>query len=161
MTTLQDHLDDLDPAAPVRQFATGLAWKTAIEAHRAHDYVSLSPSWRAVLPSTYTSVGCPSPLDPERAAEALSRVPGRNGGEEGRNDIPAAPRRTVGAAGRGRLDPAVGAVGWRAAGPTSTLGGHAENSQKVPQMCPTHFYELSPSGPRPTCGCTWASRSST
>ncbi|WP_138732043.1 hypothetical protein [Modestobacter excelsi] len=83
MTTLQDHLDDFDPAAPVRQFATGLALKTAIEAHRAHDYVSLSPSMEGGIAVYVHRRRVSIALSPERAAEAVSRFQGATAEKKG------------------------------------------------------------------------------
>ena len=146
MSTLQEHLDDLAPTAPVRQFATELTRRTAVESHRADDYVSLRPSMSGAIAVYAHRNRVSIALTPERAIAAVSRLPGATPEKKGpttylhlSDDLLAQHARAV-------LELAVEAVAWKAAGPTSTLGGHIKQAQKFPQTCPEHSQPLTPSG---------------
>ena len=147
MTTLQEHLDDLDPTAAVRQFATELAKRTAVESDRQEQYVSLRPSMEGAVAVYLHRARVSIALPPERAPEIVGQLPGGT-------LIHTTPATTylvvpdhVLAGACPALDVATEAVAWRASGPSSSAGGgHAKKAEKAPQLCPKHGYALTPSG---------------
>jgi hypothetical protein len=152
MTTLQEHLDDLDPAEPVRQFAIELSKRTAIESDRSHDYVSLRPSLSGAI-TVYAHRGRVSiALPPERAVKAAYQFPGATEEKKGPTTYLRLSEELLEQHAAAALNLAVEALAWKAAGPASTLGGQAKKPEKVAVTCPKHWYELSPSGACPICG---------
>ncbi|MGY1753815.1 hypothetical protein [Blastococcus sp. SYSU D01042] len=153
MSTLQEHLDDLAPTPPVRQLAEKLATRTAIESNRAGTYVGLRPSLSGAIAVYAHRNRVSIALPPERAAEAAHQFPGAT---EERKDATTTYLHLgddlLGQHGAAALDLAVEAVAGKAAGPTSTLGGHAKKPAKAPKICPDHFFALTPSGACPVCG---------
>ncbi|MCF6508705.1 hypothetical protein E9549_15015 [Blastococcus sp. MG754426] len=152
MSTLQAHLDDLAATPPVRSLAEALAARTAIESDRTGTYVSLRPSLSGAI-AVYAhrnriSIGLP----PERAAEVVARFPGAKQEEKGPTTYLQLSDELLANHATAVMDLAVEAVTWKAAGPASTLGGHAKQSEKAPQICPEHWYALSPAGACPVCG---------
>ena len=152
MTTLQEHLDDLDPSAPIRTLATELAKRTAIESDRAADYLSLRPSLSGAIAVYARRARVSIGLPPERATEALGQLTGATGEPKGATTYVHLSEILVAQHAAAVLDLAVEAVAWKAAGPTSTLGGHAAKSKQAPKICPKHFLALTPSGACPVCG---------
>ena len=77
MTTLQEHLDELDPTAPIRNLCTELAKRTAIESDITKDYASLRPAMSGAIAvfahRNRVSIGLP----PEQSSDVVSRFPGR------------------------------------------------------------------------------------
>ena len=152
MTTLQQHLDGLAPTSTVRKFAMELATRTAVDSASAPGYVSLRPSMSGAFAVYAHRHQVSIALPPERAAEVASQLPGATQDKKGpttylrlRDDLLAQHAAAA-------LDLAVEAVAWKAAGPSSTLGGHAKKPEKVSESCPKHWMELSPSGACPVCG---------
>ncbi|MGY1709102.1 hypothetical protein ACI8AC_06280 [Geodermatophilus sp. SYSU D00758] len=147
MTTLQQHLDDLDAALPIRTLAAALAGSTAVESGRQEQYVSLRPSMEGAvavyLHKTWISIA----VEPDEAAALAARLPGAT-------IHPKTPATTylhvsadtLAGAPDATLAIAQGAVTWRAQGPRSGAGSKGSASQKAAQYCPDHGYELSPSG---------------
>ena len=146
MSTLQDHLDNLGATPPVRTLAVQLATRTAIESDTANGYVSLRPSMSGAIAiyahRNRVSIGLP----PVRAAEAASHFPGATEEKKGPTTYLHLSDELLAQHAAAVLDLAVEAVAWRAAGPPSTLGGHATKQEKASQTCPRHWLELSPRG---------------
>ncbi len=154
MSTLQEHLDDLDPVPAIRTLATTLAAGTAVESNRQEQYVSLRPSMEGAvavyLHRTWISIA----VEPDDAIAVAAQLPGAT-------VHPKTPATTylhvtsevlVGA-----LDAALSvareAVAWRAAGPRSSVGtGSAKKVARPVTTCPSHWMALLPSGACPVCG---------
>jgi hypothetical protein len=154
MSTLQQDLDHLGPTPPIRDLATQLHKRTAIESDRQRQYVSLRPSLEGAvavyLHRTWISVALP----PERATHVVSLVPGSTLDTK----TPATTywhvtADAVAGAADTVLDVAHEAVDWRARGPKSSVGaGHAKKAEKKLGSCPDHWLELLPSGKCSECG---------
>ncbi|MGY1640852.1 hypothetical protein ACI782_06915 [Geodermatophilus sp. SYSU D00703] len=154
MSTLHDHLDDLDPAPPVRALATDLAGWTSVESDRQAQYVSLRPSTENAVAvyahKTWISIA----LSPERALQVVGEVPGATLD----NKTPATTYLHVAADSLGDryavvLGIAKEAMGWRATGPKSSVGtGSPKKGEQASKICPACQMELLPSG---ACGACW------
>lgn len=152
MSTLQEHLDDLDPTPPVRSLAEELATQTAIESDRAADYVSLRPSMSGAIAVYAHRNRVSIALPPEWAADAASQFHGATEEKKGSTTYLRLSDELLSQHAAAVLDLTVEAVAWKAAGPSSALGGHATKPEKASQTCPKHWFELSPSGACPVCG---------
>lgn len=154
MTTLPEHLDDLDPTPEVRALATDLAGWTTVESDRQAQYVSLRPSTESAvavyLHRTWVSIALP----PERALQVASDVPGATLDKK----TPATTYLHVDADSLGIryavvLGIAKEAMSWRATGPRSSVGtGAAKKDEQASKICPRCRMELLPSG---ACGACW------
>ncbi len=154
MTTLHEHLDDLDPTPAVRALATDLAGWTTVESDRQAQYVSLRPSTESAvavyLHRTWVSIALP----PERAPQVVGDVPGATPDRK----TPATTYLHVDA---GSLDDRYDvilsasreAMDWRAHGPRSSVGtGAAKKGEQAPEICSTCWMQLLPSGACADCG---------
>jgi hypothetical protein len=154
MSTLHEHLDDLDPTPPVRVLATALTAQTAVESDRQEQYVSLRPSMEGAVAVHLHRTRASIALEPARAAEVVGQLPGATLNPK----TPATtyvdvPDHVLAEKPATFLEIAAEAVAWRAAGPMSGAGvGHAKKPDKAPQFCSEHWYQLSPSGACPVCG---------
>lgn len=154
MSTLQDHLDDLAPAAPVRTLATELAKRTAVESDRQEQYVSLRPSMEGAVAVYLHRTRISIALPPERAPEVVGHLPGATLNSK----TPATtyldvPSDVLATNPQAILHLAADAVAWRTSGPMSSFGvGHAKGPEKTTKICPQHYYALTPSGACPVCG---------
>jgi hypothetical protein len=75
MSTMQEHLDDLDPAAPIRALAAELATIASVEPDRQEHYVSLRPSTEGAVAVYLHRTRVSIALPPERAPEVIGRLP--------------------------------------------------------------------------------------
>lgn len=154
MSTLQEHLDDLDPSPPIRTLAVELAKRTAVESNRQEQYVSLRPSMEGAVALYLHRQRISIALPPERAPEVVGQLPGATLNHK----TPATtyldvPDHLLGEQPGAVLDLAEEAVAWRATGPMSSPGvGHSKTPEKPPKICPEHYYALTPSGACPVCG---------
>jgi len=154
MNTMQQHLDDLGPTPPVRSLADELAKRTAVESDRQEQYVSLRPSMEGAVAVYLHRTRVSIALPPERAPEVASQLHGAALNHK----TPATtyldvPDGVLAAQPGLVLELAAEAVAWRASGPMSSLGiGHAKQPEKAVNICPQHFYALTPSGACPVCG---------
>ncbi len=154
MSTLQEHLDALDPAPAIRALATSLAATTAVESHRQEPYVSLRPSMEGAvavyLHRTWISIA----VTPDDAAAVGARVPGAtlHPKTPATTYLHLAASALAGAAAE-VLRVAQEAVARRACGPGSGVAaGSAKKTAQPPGTCPSHWMELLPSGACPECG---------
>jgi hypothetical protein len=153
MSTLQEHLDDLDPTPAVRTFASALAGRTAVESDRQAHYVSLRPSMEGAVAVYLNRTWISIALSPERAAELDGTVPGASLDKKtaattylrAGDDVLAGQHDVL-------LGIAEEAVAWRANGPKSSVGiGSPKKSEQALQFCPKHQMALLPSGACPDC----------
>ncbi len=153
MTTLHEHLDDLDPTPAVRTLAIDLAGWTTVGSDRQAQYVSLRPSTDTAVAvyaqKTWVSIALP----PERATQVVGDVPGATLDRK----TPATTYLHVDA---DPLDDRYDvvlcitkeAMSWRAHGSTSSVGaGSAKTGAQAPKICPTCRMELLPSGACGSC----------
>jgi hypothetical protein len=154
VSTLQEHLDALDPAPAIRALATSLAATTAVESHRQEPYVSLRPSMQGAvavyLQRTWVSIA----VDADEATAVAARLPGAT-------VHPKTPATTylhlsasaLAGASAEALRVAQEAVSRRASGPGSGIAaGSVKKTAQPPGTCPSHWMELLPSGACPECG---------
>ncbi|MGY1669441.1 hypothetical protein [Geodermatophilus sp. SYSU D00710] len=146
MSTLQEHLDDLAPAAVIRALALAIAGQRSVDAGRRDDYVSLAPPLSEIavyLHRNRVSIALP----PEKAGTAALQIEGATLQDRESTvylrvsaDVLAAhPSEVTGWA--------LASYDWKAAGPMSSHSGSARSASRRPEkICPVHHYPLSPSG---------------
>ena len=148
MNTLQQHLEELCPAAAIERLATDLARHSAIESDRRGPYVSLRPSMEGAvavyLHRTWISIA----MAPERAMAIISQLPGATLDKKTPATTYVHLSDTVLAEHYATaLQIAGEAVVRRSTGPLSSAGDRvAKRVSKPSGTCPVCRYELLPSG---------------
>ncbi|SNS43134.1 hypothetical protein SAMN04488107_2522 [Geodermatophilus saharensis] len=147
MSTLQEHLDDLDPAPAIRALALAIARQRSVDAGRRDDYVSLAPPQSEIavyLHRNRVSIALP----PEKAGTAALQIEGATLQDKESTVYLRVGADVLAEHTNDMTSWALAAYDWKAAGPMSSHSGSAKSaaSQRPEKFCPVHHVPLSPSG---------------